>query len=466
MTSALAEVVLGVFIPLSIGVFFVMRPFSAALLVLLGADMFLPMLVSFKLPMMPSLTKSNLPYLCVLVGCLLRCPSKVTRLPKEKWFNILAVAAVIGGALTALTNHDSLTYLGREGEVVTPAMTLNDGMFLCISELFPACLAFYLGYALAQQRKDTEKLLSAVAIAGLVYSPFAIFEMRMSPLLHGRLYGYGVGQFEQTIRWGGWRPVVFMAHGLAVAKFFMISTMAFFLLLKRKRTLLGLPTHFLFWFQALVLILCRSAGAVILALVGILIMGLFKPRRQLLLTSILAIGTFAYPLLRAAEIFPVSTFLDAAGALQGERRDSLAFRFANEDLLLEHARQRLAFGWGVYGRNGVRDAAGYAATTDGYWILILGMAGIAGFTVAFGVLLWPVVSARHRLLAHSNADDKRLIAGYTVIITLATADLIPNGMWSVFPYIMAGVLARRLRNLDLTPSDSPDGRPGVELAGA
>jgi len=183
MTSTFAEIVLGLFIPLSIATFFFMRPIPAALLIALGGEMFLPEGPAFRLPFCPQLGKHNLVYLCIVVGCLLKCPGKVTKLPKDRWVTILAVLSIVGGACTGLTNGDALIF-GEAGAVVIPAMTVKDGLFVGISEFFPSCVAFYIGYALFRQREDVERLLVWLGVAGLIYSLFAIVEMRMSPQFH------------------------------------------------------------------------------------------------------------------------------------------------------------------------------------------------------------------------------------------------------------------------------------------
>jgi len=456
VTSTIANVVLGLFVPLAIGIFFVMRPLPAALLVAFGGELFLPEGATFKLPFFPILDKHNLPYLCILIGCLLCCPGKVTKLPKEKWFLFLTLLGLVGGAVTGLTNGDVMIF-GPLADVVIPAMDFKDGMFVGVTAIFPSCVAFYLGYVLVVGAQDIKKLLVGLGIAGLVYCPFAIIEMRMSPQFHRWIYGYGAGEFAQVIRWGGYRPMVFLPHGLALARFFMATTLALFVLAKTRHRLFGLPTRLLAWFQAIVLVLCRSTGAIVLVLVGGLFVMLFKPKRQLLLASVLALGTVIYPLLRASGIFPVVNLLDAAGALQEDRRGSLAFRFANEDLLLAHARDRLLFGWGTYSRNRVFDAAGRdISVTDGFWIIILGMAGVAGFLVAFGVLLWPVICARRRLRNYGDDQDRRELAGLAIILVLTAVDLIPNGLWCYYPYLLAGALMRRLR--ELPPTAAPAAR--------
>ena len=182
-----------------IGVFFVIPPLPACLLVVLGGEMFLPVLTSFSIPMTPPLGKHNLPYLCALIGCLLRCPARVTKLPKEKWFVAFSLLALVGGALTGFTNSEVMTF-GEAGEVVIPGMGFKDGMFVGISEFFPGCLAFYLGYMLFRGTRDIERLLAGLGIAGIVYCPFAIVEMRMSPQFQHWVYGISIAAFDQSIR--------------------------------------------------------------------------------------------------------------------------------------------------------------------------------------------------------------------------------------------------------------------------
>jgi hypothetical protein len=449
MSSTLAVVVLAISVPLSIGSYFVMRPLTATLVVVLASDMFLPVGPAFKIPFVPELGKHNLIYLCILVACLLRYPRKVTKLPKDRWITVLAVLAIVGGAITGLTNSDAISP-GGQGGVVIPGITLKDGLFVGVSEFFPGLLAIYLGYALVQNAGDIEKVLLALAIGGLVYCPFAIVEMRMSPQFHSWVYGYDTGQFDQAIRWGGYRPKVFMQHGLALGRFFIATTVALFVLGKTRRKILGLPVRLLAWFHLVVLVLCRSTGAIVEGLVGVLLVSYAKPKRQLLLASILASAILLYPLLRASDLFPVAGVLDAAGWLGEDRRASMAFRFSNEDLLLAHARERIWFGWGN-GRNRIiNEAGGDVAITDGYWIIALGIAGLSGFFVSFGSLLWPVVWAYHRLSDFSQEPHRTHLAGLALILGLIGVDLVPNGLWSVMPFLLAGALTRRLRDVEQT----------------
>jgi hypothetical protein len=447
VTSTIAEVALALSIPLSIGVFFVLRPAAAALLVVLGFELLLPEGPNYKLSYLPAFDKHNLGYLCVLLACLLRCPGRVTKLPKEKWISVLALLLLAGGVATALTNTDPLM-LGRAGEVFVPGLTVKDGLFMGITNFVETFVPFYVGYALFRGRDDLRGLVAALATAGLLCVPLAMVELRMSPQWHRWIYGYGQSAFDQTIRWGGYRPMLFMPHGLALARFFVAATCSLVILAQSRRRLFGLPIRFLAWTQFLVLVACKSTGAIVLAVAGLPLLIFAKAKRRLQVAAFLASITVLYPALRLADVFPVGSMLEAAGALHSERAGSLAFRFLNEDALLERARQRIAFGWGEYGRNMVRDEDGRSVSVlDGHWIIRLSVNGIVGFVTTFGPLLIPVFWARRRLGSITDIQDQKDISGVAFMLTILCLDLIPNGLWASYPFLIAGALTRRIREI-------------------
>lgn len=446
-TSTIAEIVFALSIPCSIATFFLMRPVQAALLVALGSEMFLPEGTHYKWPYMPAFDKHNLPYVCIFIACLLRYPRRVTKLPRERWIVVLALFLLLGSVLTALTNKDPVV-IGKWTQTMIPGLNFKDGAFMAISNFVESCLPFYIGYALFRRREDLESLFTAFAIAGLVYIPFALVELRMSPQWHRWIYGYGQSVFDQTIRWGGYRPMVFMSHGLALARFFLAATFAFVVLGKMRRRLISMSVRLLAWIQFLILVACKSTGAVVFAVGGLPILIFGKPKRQVQVAAILAWIAVLYPVLRLSGIFPVTSMLDAAGALQAERAGSLAFRFFNEDALLQRARERIVFGWGEYGRNVLYDEDGKPLSVlDGHWIIRLGCNGVVGFLATFGPLVIPVLWARRRLSDMSDARDRTAIAGIAFTLTILTLDLIPNGLWASYPFFIAGVLTRRIREI-------------------
>ncbi len=461
MISGFAEVVLGLSIPLTIGLFFTMRPLTALLLVALGSEMFLPVGPTFKVPYFVPLSKDNLPYLCALIGCALACPGKFRNVPKRKVLALMAFIALLAGALNGLTNGEVLV----NGPVVRQAMTLKDGFFVAVASFFAPLIAFFLAYVIVKDSKDINRLLTGFAVAGLIYCPFAIIEMRMSPQFHNWVYGYCLRDFTQSVRWGGYRPQVFMVHGLNLARFFLATSLALFVIAKRRHALFGIPVRILAYFHLFVLILCRSTGAIALGLLGYLFIRFAKPRRQLLLASVLALVTLLYPLLRASDLFPMKALLDAASAVSEDRSSSLAFRFKNEDMLLEHARKKVLFGWGTYSRNRVFDAEGYdVSTTDGHWIIVLGSAGLIGFLLSMGPLVWPCVWAgRRRTAKFETPIEEEQFAGLALILALTTVDLIPNSLFGLSQYVMAGTLMRGLVEVRRRNQQAPDGREELLL---
>jgi hypothetical protein len=293
-----------------------------------------------------------------------------------------------------------------------------------------------------------------MAVGGLIYCPFAIIEMRMSPQFHQWVYGYNTGDFIQTIRYGGYRPKVFMLHGLVVARFFLMATVALFALCKTRRNLFGVPIHLWAWFQLVVLVLCRSTGAAIQAVIGVIFVSFVKPKRQLLFASVLSLATLLYPVLRATDVFPVAGVLDFSRVFGADREQSMAFRFENEDRLFARARERIWFGWGN-GRCRVYDETGTdISITDGYWIISLGVAGVVGFFTSFGSLLGLVLLGRRRLAAQAEGTEKSQLAAIALLIGLAGTDLIPNGLPSVTAYLLSGALGRRLAELKATGAAS------------
>jgi hypothetical protein len=447
-----AYVVLLAWVPISIVAFLLMRPERAAIFVILGALLFLPEAVQVKLPYFPPLTKQNLPYLCVLAGALLRCPKRVLRLPRERWFLLLGLALLLGPIGTALTNEDMLRY-GTYKHVVLRGLNLKDGLFTGVDQFLHAALPMFLGLTLFRTAKDLRALLAGIAVAGLVYVPFALVEMRMSPQFHNWVYGYQQHSFLQTMRWGGYRPMVFMSHGLALARFFLVGMLGALIVSVERRTLLGMPTKLAAGILLLTLVFCKSTGAIAFAALGLVVVVFGTARLRQTAAVVLACFVLLYPVLRAADFFPVGKMLTAAGMVDADRQQSLLFRFENEDALLAKARERIVFGWGEYNRSAIfDDMARPSSVTDGHWIVLFGIAGAVGFLAAFGMVLAPVFVAGRRLRSISSKRERLLVSGTSFLIALVALDFIPNALWADYPYLLGGALLAVTRALARAPS--------------
>src|SRR5260370_26751564 len=178
-----AYLALALWVPISILWFFARRQERATIFVLLGALLFLPEAVEVKPPYVPPLSKQNIPYLCVLFGALLRCPNRVLRLPRERWFILLALLLFFGSIGTALTNQDALRY-GTFKHVVLRGLYVKDGLFTGVDQSLHAVLPLFLGLSMFKTSKDLRGLLAAIAAAGILYVPLGLVEMRLSRQFH------------------------------------------------------------------------------------------------------------------------------------------------------------------------------------------------------------------------------------------------------------------------------------------
>ena len=130
-------------------------------------------------------------------------------------------------------------------------------------------------------------LMSGIA-AGLAYSLPMLIESRLSPQMNVWVYGFFQHDFFQTIRQGGYRPVVFLPHGLWVAFFALMCLVAAMVRL-RAVTAEARPKAFLvLCYLAFMLFLCKSAGPMVYAL-GLAPLVLLTPWRwQIVVAAILA----------------------------------------------------------------------------------------------------------------------------------------------------------------------------------
>lgn len=295
-------------------------------------------------------------------------------------------------------------------------------------------------------------------MGGLIYIPLCLFESRMSPQLHNIVYGYHAHSFAQTQRLGGWRPTVFMQHGLEVGMWMMAASLIGIWLwysgaVKKLR---NYPLSWLVPILMITFILVRSTGAYGLLIIGLGILLIAQKMQTalpafilsgliLIHTSFSVFGTPFY----ATQLFST---LENIG-IPKERIESLEFRFDNEELLSEKARQRIIFGWGGWGRNRVyernwRGELVDISTTDSLWIIIFGQNGLFGLMGLMGTLVLPVFSLFWLKLPARVWEKPQVAstAGLGIVILLYALDCLLNAMINPIFILgiggIAGVVAR------------------------
>ena len=424
------------------------RPAVAVTVTVLGAYLLLPANYSINLPAVPTLGKSSIPALTAVLAAMIMIKGRRLQalgpdmvlpnlLPRSRIVRILLILMLAGSIATVLTNGDVLHY----GERVQPALRPYDAASFFGNILF-TLLPFFLARKYLAHPEAQRILLVGLAVAGALYALPALYEVRFSPQLSRTIYGYFPHDWRQHLRAGGYRPVVFLPHGLWLAIFLCISFLATLELWRstsgQSKSRWMMVAVWLF----LTLVLAKGVGALGIALMlGAII--LFLPvRLQVIGASLIAIALLTYPMLRGAGLVPTEMAVNLAQGVDPDRASSLRFRLNNEDILLEKANQRPAFGWGGWGRNRVISDEGQdLSVTDGYWVILIGTRGWIGYLAEYGLLLLPIVflGLRWRHLALSPAT-----AGLAMALTANMIDMIPNGTLTSVTWLMAGALAGRL----------------------
>jgi O-antigen ligase len=229
----------------------------------------------------------------------------------------------------------------------------------------------------------------------MIYVPLCWFEIRFSPDLNRSLYGYYQNDFAQTRRYGGWRPVVFMDHGLAVGLWMCTSTLVGVMLWQSgwPRRVLGIPIALIAIVLGVTALFVKSFGALALLAMGLVVGTLAKQLRLPWLLVLLIMVPIGYVGARATGLWSGQQLIDLAAAIGGgERGGSLMVRINNETTHVAKALQQPLFGWGTFGRNRVSiQETGSRSITDALWLIVIGQRGVIGLIALMAMFLLPVV---------------------------------------------------------------------------
>lgn len=416
---------------------------EATLWTILGAFLLLPSGFSVKLEMIPAFDKNSVPGLCALAGCILVGRSGKRTASAIGVTECLAFILICSPVVTSALNNDTIFI----GERILPGVGYYDGISGLLSQLM-VFLPFFVGRRVFREAADFQLIVRCLVLAGLFYSIPMLIEIRLSPQLSNWVYGSSPTAFVTEVRYGGYRPVVFMTNGLQAA-FFMMTTFLAAVSIWRLRSRIGpLPTQAMLGYMGALVLLTKSAGALIFSIVGAVIVAFVNSKIQLRVALLLATIGILYPVLRLSDAFPNNLMVETAALVNQERADSLGVRFDQEQQLLERASSRFLFGWGRYGRSRVYDDSGKDVSfTDGQWILTLGQFGLIGFLAEFGLLTLPIFRAAsaHRLVVGTR--NRIFLSVVALIVAFSLVEQIPNASISSWTWLLAGALLGRAERI-------------------
>lgn len=432
---------------------------KAIILLVLIPYLFMPVPLSgqgpINLPGLPPLDKAAVPLLTLLM-ILWAKKVKVEYLPRYRFTVFFALAFLLYPLATSLTNPDRLVF-----EVTSlPGLTIKDAISLTTSLFVRVYLPFVVGFTLLRSESAHKEFVKLIFIFGLFYSILMLWEVRMSPQLHTQLYGYFPHDFAQQIRQGGFRPVVFLGHGLLVALFGCILAICTYVLWRDKHPIMRSKGLVLFAYVCFVLVLCKTYSALIYLLLFLaIVVPLRSPRLRMTLAAGIASIILVFPAVRHQ--LPLTEIADFFAGIDEARAGSLVFRFHHEDQLLERAMERKWFGWGSWGRNRVRDpvTGEDQSVTDGRWILVFGQFGWLGYFAVFGFLIYPIL-ALSRVFRRERQSFSEYTFALVMIVLVVLIDQIPNASAGSLIYLIAGSLLGRAKELDLQ-----ERAPATSIAG-
>jgi hypothetical protein len=424
-----AELALFAWIPFVLFLFAVLKPRHALLAAYLAGWMFLPM-HSIDLKGLPPLSKVSATSYAALLGVILFDVNRLATF-RPKWFDLPIALWCLAPLFASLTN----------------GLGWYDGLAAVLHELVMWGIAYVLGRVYFNDWESIRELAVGVFIGGLIYVPLCLLEIRISPQLHHWVYGYHQHSFGQQKRLGGFRPMVFMQHGIACAMWMTTTSIigVWLWTTGALKKIYHVPMYLLVPPLVITALLCKTGIALILLMLGLGTLWWVRTFKNALPLLALILFIPSYVALRSSATWSGQQLVDTARSVFGEdRAKSLQVRLDAENLLTEKALKQPAFGYGRWNRNRVYNEKGKdIAITDGMWVIVLGQTGFTGLIAVMTAILLPAVlfwwRCPPRWWTHPMAASG---AAFAVLLPLHMIDNLWNAMLNpVFVLMIGGLVA-------------------------
>jgi hypothetical protein len=333
-----------------------------------------------------------------------------------------------------------------------------DGLSSTLDQTVTWGFPYFLGRLYLNNLESLRNLAIAIIYGGIAYIPLCLLESRLSPQLHRWVYGSHAHQFIQSLRAGGYRPTVFMQHGLMVGVWMMTATLLLVWLWQTQTLAKTMPLSILghaYPVNTVLLVITlvgtfvflRAMGALVLFALALAILFMVRYLRTwfplLLLVAVISGYLYLGVSGQITQTQRQQVTQAVAQVVGKERADSLSFRLENEEVLSQRARKAMVFGWGGWGRSRIIDEDGVdRSVTDSLWIIVFGQSGLWGLTSLMATLLLPIVGfcARFRPATWS-LPQVAPAAGLTVALLMYTLDCILNSMINPIFILLGGGLS-------------------------
>ena len=402
---------------IAISLFLILSPRRAVIASYVGGWLFLPITAGYEILGLPDYTKVVASIIGVVIGILLFDAKRFLSF-RVQWIDASVIIFCLWGA--------------------TSSITTGKGAWDAFSTILENSILWGFPYVVGRiYFKDLESfrdLALGIVIGGLIYVPLCLVEIRVSPQLHIWIYGYHQHQFEQSIRFGGFRPTVFMQHGLAVAMW-MVNSSVLAIWMQANGTLRRFPGLLITGVSITLLVttvLCKSTGALTLMMVGLAAVFaarlLQKPWPLLMLIIISPLWMTS----RTLDLINGQIVYDLFSLISEDRAQSFQIRLDQEEEIRQIALQTPICGGSRWWPNGA----------DQLWLIYFrnfGIVGITTFTAIFLVPGW--ILLRRIPFQQLCQPDWAPVTGMILIVVLYTIDNLLNGLVNPIFTVVAGALS-------------------------
>jgi len=255
MGNVLVPLIMYGWIPIVLYMYVQFPPRRAVIIGMLGAWLLLP-LASYILPGIPIYTKMSAACYGILLATVLYDFGRLSKY-RFSWIDIPMLLWCLSPFPSSLTNN----------------LGLYDGFSAAFGQTVTWGFPYFVGRIYLNGFSGLRDLALGTFFGGLVYVPLCLYEIRLTASLHTRIYGFGgTGRgFEQAIRYGGYRPSVFMEHGLMVGVWMMTASLVGIVLWRAGviKTLWNIPVSWLIGLLVITFVLVKSTGAYTLLILGL-----------------------------------------------------------------------------------------------------------------------------------------------------------------------------------------------------
>jgi hypothetical protein len=307
---------------------------------------------------------------------------------------------------------------------------------------------YFFGRVYLNSLSGLRELAIGIFAGGLLYAPLCLLEFKISPILHARVYGISVSEhaWGQSIRKGGYRPILFTVHGLSVALWMMAATLIGVWLWQSGslRRFWNISMKWLVPPLLFIMVLIQSTGALMCVILGLVALFTAKWLRTSMVVLLLIGMISSYLYVATTGSFNGDQVISAVStAINPDRAESLQFRLDQEKGLVVKARQRMIFGWAGWGRSRIFNEWGRdISVTDSWWVIVFGTTGIYGVVSGTMVLLLPTALFTYYYPARTWSHPKVApAAAIAVILVNYMIDNLANAIAMPVLFLAVGGLS-------------------------